>query len=212
MKARKSLRSRSLWSLLLISFTFGCGHSFFTDPKTNPIIEDKVGIAGREVLGTLATTAERRTVIVKLTEKNKASDIGKFCAEPSPDVAENIISQVRFLLEAQANLAPPAGEAGGGGKFGADLNKLIQTAVQMLVNRSQGLQLYRDGMYNYCQAYLNGAFKDDNEYQAKLDELLRVAYQLMYVELHLNKGKIPGTEIINPPEYKKPLEENHKDK
>ena len=50
--------------LLLTSLIIGCGHSFFADPKTNPVIEDKIKKGGQEILGTLATTAERRTVIV----------------------------------------------------------------------------------------------------------------------------------------------------
>ena len=47
--------------LLLLAFTLSaCGLSIFTDPKTNPVIEDRVGERfHRKPLGTLATTAER---------------------------------------------------------------------------------------------------------------------------------------------------------
>ena len=65
MKTVETVNSKRLWCLLSIWFFFGCGHSFFAEPKTNPVIEDKVGISGKEVLGTLATTAERRTVMAQ---------------------------------------------------------------------------------------------------------------------------------------------------
>lgn len=200
-----------LGAMLIISFLFGCGHSWFSDPKTNPVIEDKVGLASKEVLGTLATTAERRTVIVKLIDTPDGNDIGKFCAEPPPDVGENIVSQIGLMLEAQGKLTPPAGEPGSEGKGKIDFNKLLQTTIQALVKRSQGLQLYRDGMYNYCQAYLNGAFQNESEYKNKLDELLWRAYQLIWMELLLTNGQISATEIAKPPEYKK-TEENQTEK
>ena len=40
----------------------GCGLSAFVEPKANPVIEDKVG----GLVGTLATTAERRIVLVPI--------------------------------------------------------------------------------------------------------------------------------------------------
>jgi hypothetical protein len=199
MKRRKIQMGILLLTLLIL----GCGHSFFAEPKNNPVIEDKIKIGLKEVLGTLATTAERRTVIVKLHNSNQGSDIGKFCAEPPPDVAENIVSQIGLLLEAQAKLTPPAGEPGLEGKGKIDFNKLLQTTIQALVKRSQGLQLYRDGMYSYCQSYLNGAFKNDDEYKDKLDELLWRAFQLIWLELHLTQGNISANEVAKPPEYRK---------
>jgi hypothetical protein len=184
--------------LAFASFVFGCGHTWFADPKANPVIEDKVGISGKEVLGTLATTADRRTVIVKLVEAPGSNDIGKFCAEPPPDVAENIVSQIGLLLEADAKIKPAPGETELEGTGKIDFNKLLQTTVQALVKRSQGLQLYRDAMYNYCQAYLNRAISE-TEFNEKNDEVLIKAYELIKLELELTRGAIGFPEITPPP-------------
>ncbi len=49
----------------------GCGLSWLVDPATNPVIQDNIG-----EVGTLATTAERRIVLVSIGGVSK----GKFCA------------------------------------------------------------------------------------------------------------------------------------
>ncbi len=65
------------------------GRALFTSPPRAPIVEDKVGERGATQadhrVGTLATVAQRRLALIKFAD-------GKFCAEPPPDVVDNISS------------------------------------------------------------------------------------------------------------------------
>src|SRR5437870_5330754 len=118
--------------LPLILAVSGCGTAMFADPKTNPVIYHYAGFnVFDEPTITFALTAERRMVLVKTSD-------GTACAEPSPDSAENIASQIRLALEAQVK--EPKVEAAGRFDFAKDL----ATSVQQLFHRSQGGQLYRD--------------------------------------------------------------------
>ncbi len=185
-------------AISIVTLVSGCGAPWLVAPGSNPVIEDKVGIKDKEVLGTLATTANRRTVLVKLTSSKEKNDAGKFCAEPPPDVAENIVSQLKLLLEAEAKITPPAGKAGGEGKAKGDFEKLLNTTIQALGKRSQGLQLFRDGMYNYCQAYLNDAM-NESEFQKQSSDLLTAATKLITKELELTDGNISTLPIAEVP-------------
>jgi hypothetical protein len=113
------------------------GCSFFTNPKEQPIIEDKLGSSG---FRTLATTPERRVVIF-----NQSAH--KFCAEPPADVADNLASSFASALEG----------SDGSVKAKAEISKAFASTAKQLFQRSQGVQLYRDGMYSLCQTFINGA-------------------------------------------------------
>lgn len=63
---------------------------------------------------------------------------------------------------------------------------------QAFVKRSQGLQLYRDAMYNLCQSYLNHAI-DSGKMEALSKEILTTSVGLIKDELILTDGN------INPP-------------
>jgi len=85
------------FSILVLSFMSlsACGTTWFANPATNPVIEDRVGLWGQEVVGTLAVKADRRIIVVKMDPESQ------FCAEPPPDVAENITKELALALEAQ---------------------------------------------------------------------------------------------------------------
>lgn len=152
--------------VFMIMFLSGCGVSWFVNPKQQPVIEDKVGDAGKGYkVGTLATTPERRVVIVDL-------DDGKFCAEPPADAGENLASSFAAALEG----------TDGSIELKAELAKAFASSVKQLFQRSQGVQLYRDGMYSLCQAYLNGAILDD-EFNKKQEELLKQSAYLIEKEI-----------------------------
>ncbi len=154
----------------------GCGTSMFVHPLENPIIEDKVGYSSifsdKEELGTLATTSQRRIVLVKL----KGTNIGKFCAEPSPDAADNLASTLSIVLKAQIEKADVSGSAG------AEFDKTLATTVEKLGVRSQGVQFFRDGMYSLCQSFLNQAITAQ-EFNSTYIELMKVSANLIEVEL-----------------------------
>ena len=158
MRSRKAL-------LGLIVFASGCG--IFTPPKEHPVIEQ---YATRGFLGftrettVYSTTPERRTVMV-MTDLTAADAPTRFCAEAPADVAENISSSFKALVEAEVKA--PAGQTGGQGRV--ELAKAFSSSIVSLFYRSQGVQLFRDGMYNLCQAFINRAISGEQFFERSSD-------------------------------------------
>lgn len=163
--------------MIWILTSLGCGVGMFN--SNGAIVEDKVG-----KYRTLAVTAERR-VITFNEEKNR------YCAEPPPDVAQNISTALRYAGKATGGKVP--------GEIEAEYSKALAVAAQRLMNRSQGLQLYRDGMYYLCQAFINdGVSVTDFVTQSK--SLLQTTEQLIRYEIEVSKGHInmPPTDSTPP--------------
>ena len=160
--------------LFLVSFA-GCGTTTFGDPSTNPVIEDAVGRWFQETVGTLAVKADRRIIVVRLDKE------AKFCAEPPPDVAENLTKELAVVMEAQAK--EPQSGIGGSGKL--DLKDNLTTKIQELVKRTQGVDIYRTGMYALCQHFLNKGL-EPSELKESSDQLLETAKELILKELEIN--------------------------
>ncbi len=180
------MRTRGLKVLSLSLLSMGlsaCGLSWFSEPKANPIIEDRVGHPGRQPVGTLATSAERRIVLVRIGEDDPK--LGQFCAEPPPDAAENIANKLTLAVEATVRTP----QAEGSGRL--ELAKQLVTSIQSLFHRSQGLQFYRDGMYSLCQSYLNGVISPA-DFVMRADKLLERSAELIGKELDLTKGLVGG--------------------
>lgn len=145
------------------------GCSTFTQPKANPVIEDRVTDAGwgKLKIGVLATTPERRVVIVKMPDN-------KFCAEPPADAADNLSAALTAVAQ-----APSPGKAG---EAQLGLAQTLATTVKQLFRRSQGVQLYRDGTFALCNAYLNGAI-GEKEFLERHTRLLEVVGPLIAAEI-----------------------------
>jgi len=181
------MNKRSLKAIclcLLCASLSACGLSWVAEPKTNPVLEDRIGLWGKQPVGTLATTAERRVVLVRIAEDDTKT-FGKFCAEPPPDAAENIANKMAAAIEAAAKV--PEGEASAKMEYA----KQLATNVQNLFHRSQGLQFYRDGMFNLCQSYLNNII-DERQFIEKAYTLQSMSYNLIHYELEQTKGIIGG--------------------
>lgn len=142
------------------------GCSVFTPPKEKPVIEDKVG----DRMGTIATTAERRVVLVDLKKDH-------FCAEAAPDVAESLNSSIRIAAEYASKAA-----SGPERSANAEIARTLSTSISTLFSRTQGVQLFRDGTYALCQARLNGAMPDA-AFQKRFDDLLNHAVALIKEEI-----------------------------
>jgi hypothetical protein len=121
-----------------------------------------------------------------------------YCAEPSPDVSMDMLSELIARLgvvaadlemESRKDAAAPGaggvdsdstGLDGGGGyaQFRRDLDRLSR---QLFV-RSQGVQLFRDGLFALCQAHHNGAvgFAD---YGSFIEALIDRSSYLIALEL-----------------------------
>lgn len=170
------MRKICLASLLAAASTVsGCGVSYFTEPKSNPVIEDRLGNPlGGEIIGTLATTAERRIVLAPLQGEN----VGKFCAEPSPDAAEALVATFKAALEGSATTASSAE-----GQVKGELARSIATSIGALTKRSQGLQFFRDGVFALCQSRMNGFIEDEDEFKEQYYRLRDISADLIRLEI-----------------------------
>ena len=172
-----------LCAAILAVTVLGC--SAFTPPMEMPIIEDH-SHDGR--VTTFSTIPSRRMVI--LTEPEKGSGIFIVCAEPSADVSDNIASSMAAALTAKG----PNKGTESSGNVGLSIANTLATTAQHLFKRTQGLQLYRDGMYNLCQAKMNGII-DNKTFQAKADVLLEKAVLLITKEIpYLDKTQPDNTQ------------------
>lgn len=152
-----------------------CGCSSLTPPMEKPVIEDHSG-----VLGTFATVAERRMVVTK-----KNYDAGHpdhpgfhstFCAEPPPDSTQSIASSLTAALRADATQDKHKQSVS------AEVARELITTAKSLFTRSQGVQLFRDGVYNLCQAELNKSINPAS-YEKMFSELLTVSERLIADEI-----------------------------
>ena len=105
-------------------------------------------------LDTMTLDASRRAVIVA---KN-----GRFCSEPAPDAIYAIAKEVAASASGKHETGGEGND--GGNKNGetktegkAALSQLLNSKVNKLFERSQGIQVLRDGMYRLCEAFANDA-------------------------------------------------------
>jgi hypothetical protein len=144
------------------------GCSYFTSPKAHPVIEDRVSQhEGKSTTGVLATTPERRVVLVKMPEN-------KICAEPPADAADNLASSLSAIAEGSVQGKVTDAQL----KFASTL----ATSVKQLFVRSQGIQLYRDGTFMLCIAFLNGAINKE-EFLTRQQKLLETVAPLIEKEI-----------------------------
>nr|VFK66830.1 MAG: hypothetical protein BECKUNK1418G_GA0071005_111012 [Candidatus Kentron sp. UNK]VFK72285.1 MAG: hypothetical protein BECKUNK1418H_GA0071006_110512 [Candidatus Kentron sp. UNK] len=167
--------------VLFISLT-GCGLSYF-NPRP-PVIEDRLGMRGEEVIGTLSTAPDYRVVYVRLDKE------AKVCAEAPADAG------AQFGSTFAAALTTPTG---GATPLSAEARVGLAVAMKQLFKRSQGVQLYRDGAFSLCNLYLNESI-DSSEYLEELRNLRKAAVTLIEKEIpYLEKITIdPITVPITP--------------
>ena len=159
------------------------GCALVTPPIEHPTIEDHSGH-----LGTFSTVAERRVVITKREYKNMSGDNAyesKFCAEPPPDATQSIASALTAALSGSAAGLKAKPEVS------VEFAKSLETTAKSLFQRSQGVQLFRDGLFNLCQASLNGAIIP-GEYVAQYNLLLTKASEIIKEEV----GKMPSVPVL----------------
>jgi hypothetical protein len=102
-----------------------------------------------------------------------------YCAEPSPDVSEDVLSRlVSRIGDGQLRL-------------GAEVEG--ESDIEALFRRSQGVQLFRDGLFALCQAHHNGAVGAEN-YGVFIGSLIERSSYLIALELALGATADPGAE------------------
>jgi len=144
--------------------------------KDTPIIEKHVLVSNLEsgqtkYLNVIATTAQRRVLII--------NSEGNYCAEPSPDAADNLLSHITASLKASAD----SGE-GPKAELLANAARSIMSDAQFLIERTQGLQLFRDGSFALCTMHANGAITSQ-KYLEKMENLTKTSASLIAQELPL---------------------------
>jgi len=131
----------SLFSIILLGIS-GC--------VGNPYIHKGASVGSAS---TLTLDGSKRSILV--------NGKGGFCAEPAPDATATIVTEIA------ANLAAKRfGQMGDG-----SINPLNQSAVIEIFQRSQGIQVLREGMYRLCEAYVNGGI-DTPVYNEQLSALI----------------------------------------
>ena len=185
----------------------GCGVSLFVKPEEQAIVDEHI-FSNEETLGAFflgkggvraaSTRAERRII---LFERNPTGVL-KVCAEPPAEALQALssTSDLRAAIE-KGKTGGPLSKLSAQGEFG------LATAVQSAFRRTQGLQFYRDGAYQLCQALINGLFDGETDggakgkkgdYLSQLKKLQKRAADLIEQEIKqpgFYAGQLPGVSI-----------------
>jgi hypothetical protein len=164
---------------------------------TNPSIQDEVYTTGiwskwlgnPRSVNTFATTASRRVVIVAENLHNSDDKHGDVitCSEPPPDVGETFASAVADGLK----IAAQDPKSGITGELANQYARAVATQIAPLLYRTQGLQIYRDGLHNLCIDKMNKWLGNEDDkaspqnYVAQKQALLDKAIDLIKTELPL---------------------------
>jgi hypothetical protein len=180
--------------LILSTILSSCGWRYLTPRAENPVTEDYLGgilTTGYSDYGVLSTTASRRLIMAPMSGPH----VGKFCAEPPPDVGEAFASS--FSAAGSGSGTTPGSAGTAEIKAQAEFHRAIATAIAALLRRSQGLQWARDQRTALCVDYLNGALSA-TQYEEAIKRVERMSFDLIREEIpRLADVKLP--EIVAPP-------------
>jgi hypothetical protein len=156
---------RAITTVCVISQILGCA-SYMDRPSITDRIPEN---SGSDEYIQFLTRPDRRVVLVNV-RKGEGSFV---CAEPSPDVAENVSSSLQAALAASHSTDD---------KVNGSVAYAIEKSADKLFSRSQGVQLYRDGMFYLCLAYMNKAI-DRQQFATSSAQLLSSAEKLIDAEM-----------------------------
>ena len=138
-------------TLILLSTTLATGCASTVGAFYNrPVVEDSV----RDAVSTVSLSADRRTVVVVTEGPNRT----KFCAEPPPDTATGLKTELDASLQAKAKSDKAKAEAEGQ----ASIKDKFETTVTVIAERTAPLDAFRTGVYALCQYHLNGAIAKED--------------------------------------------------
>lgn len=143
-----------------------------------PVVEDKIGgnFGFNEELGTFAIAPDYSVAFVQLsnTEHRMQGDSGnRFCAQAPADAASELSSAFSGAVKAASESGQTI-DLSAAGQFAS--------AIRQLFVRSQGVQLYRDGSFAVCNAYLNDALTKQ-QYNDQLEALRMTAQALIHEQI-----------------------------
>ena len=191
------LPSREVLVVVVTVALAGCG-ILEGNPYHLERVSIKTGTEGR--LSGVAVDAKQRfvwapRVAVRTVEGGAGSNGSKetteertiICAEPSPDALTAIANSIDTELRTES-----FGSDGAGAQTAARFAGALSETAQTIGNRTQVVQLLRDGLYRACEAYANGAL-DDFGYALILGQMDAFMLQLLSVDV---LGKARGREEV----------------
>ncbi len=131
----------------LATLLSGCA-SQLTAFYNRSVVKDNIGGS----VATVSLSADRRTVLVGLNGDNQ----GRFCAEPPPDSATGLKTDLAASLKASGKSDKLRTEAAAESR----VDDKTETTVVVLAERTPALDAFRTGVYALCQFHLNGAVSD----------------------------------------------------
>ncbi len=149
------MATRYLIILVATSLLQGCGITLFVPPEEDAVVDEHVFTPiidlprffgwDRDSVHALSTKAERRLVLMEKKVKNgyHEKSVLTVCAESPAEATQDLSSTFDFAGSVEK----------------VEISKLLKalsTKMKPTFKRSQGLQFYRDGAFQLCQAYLNG--------------------------------------------------------
>jgi hypothetical protein len=191
------------WTVLLaaaFATVAATGCAVFEYSASKPI--NQVNAKSKKGTDVVAVGAERRLVY-----SQERGSLRETCAEPPPDVAQSFSDSLRVALEAAAKKETGTDTADASGKL--SVARDFATAISRIYTRSQGVQLFRDGSFMLCQAYMNRALRPDKELEAELkaaiNELNRKRADERQPQLKITAEAL-GTELNYTDQFQKLLE------
>ncbi len=130
---------------------------------------ERENVAYRMVMTSGATPADEY-----LFERYRAQH---YCSEPSPDVTADVLERMATRL--------------GHGVTAVELESDARSGIASLFRRSQGVQLFRDGLFALCQAHHNGAVGSE-DYGVFMHSLMERTSYLIALELALTTDTVAG--------------------
>lgn len=139
------MATRYLIILVAASLLQGCGLWIFTPSEEKAVVDEHIydTLDASGGVNALSTKLERRLVLMERYKRKHGEYKLKVCAESPAEATQDLSSTFDFAGTVEK----------------VEISKLLKalsTKVKPTFKRSQGLQFYRDGAFQLCQAYLNG--------------------------------------------------------
>jgi hypothetical protein len=169
-------------AMVLIQTTLVACSSFYppwNSPRDYPVNYNDLSSDRTRVM---TMTDELRSVIIVPGAVNGINSDLRVCPEPPADAADNIANS--FKAELQASMESAAAKTGAQ----TSASKISSSDLASILNRSQGLELFRDGSNALCLAWLNDIYNngDLNSWRDDFRYLLLLSSQLIDKQISVN--------------------------
>ena len=159
----------------------GC-NSFYppwNQPRDYPISTQNINNNHATII---TMTDEERAVIIVPEAVNGIHGDLRICPEPPPDAASDVANAFKAQLESESNL-PEAQQ-----KTAMQMSRESSSVLSAILERTQGLELFRDGVNALCVAWINDIYNtgDLEAWRQDFRYLLNLSFEL------INKEILPG--------------------